>query len=398
MKLTILEKTTLTIVAFALICCCICLAGNFGVNVAYADDSNGVEYDRLFCRTMEELNFTQSNITSVNKRVVHDISLNKLGLIYEFTNGSNCGYVIIVNANGSLVVTEASCDAVSPYYNVEENSIYIKELCYWEEKDGIYYALDGSDNRATEVELDELYVNRYSAIGDSLTSGSNTVFYVTKSENESSLAHSIPEYYYETRSNACVPISAANVIAYYDRFYTDLIENYTPGNGLGNFYRYRDHNQTIEALIAELYIDMQTNQTGIGTTIPQFKSGIAQYCTRKGYDVVLTSAMAGNSFDYDEAKQQIDAKKPLILFVSEMEIADIDTGMSQDTYSLLYGTISHSLSVFGYREIEYNMADGSVLQSNFMLVSTGIKRCPKAYLNVNNRLQIDDAYIVSITE
>lgn len=120
MKLTILEKTAVTIVAFALICC-ICATGNFGVNIAYADDSNGVEYDRLFCRTMEELNFTQSNITSVNKRVVYDISLNKLGLIYEFANGSICGYVIIVKANGSLVVTEASFDTVSPYYNVEGN-------------------------------------------------------------------------------------------------------------------------------------------------------------------------------------------------------------------------------------------------------------------------------------
>lgn len=380
------------------IVCGVYMVGSCASGIALAESDTCVEYDRMFCGTIEQLGLVDDGITLAHKRTLYDVGIEELGIAYEFTNGNNNGYVIILNCAEGLIVTEASCAAKSPYINVQGVPIYVKEFCYWEEIDGVFYALDGSNVEATAEEMDTIYSNRYSAVGDSLISGSETIYYLSKTESTSSMAQVIPEYYYEAKPNACVAISAANIVAYYDRFCVDLIENYTPGSGLGNFYRYRDQNQTIETLIDQLYTVMQTNQTGSGTTIAQFLSGMVQYCTSKGYSAVLTSAMSDNIFDYDLAKQKIEDKKPLILFVSEMEIAEINTGVTQDTYNLLYGAISHSLSVFGYREIEYSMSDGSTLQSNFMLVATGIKRCPKAYLNMNGMLQIDDAYIVDITE
>lgn len=367
-------------------------------SAAFADSGQYEEWDNVFYQTAEELGLIDARTCSITKRIIYDIYLNELGIVYEFGNENSDGYVIIIKDNGNLLVTEASDSSSSPFCHIDGTPVYIQEFCYLEETDGNYFSLDGTEVASTANELVDLYKNHYCAIGDSLTIGANTITYVSKCETEKKLAKVIPEYYYEIRSNACVPISAANVIAYYDRFHTNLIENYVPGRGMGNFYAYREQNHTIESLIGVLYDLMQTNRDCAGTTVAQFKAGLAQYCTSKGYTLALSSAMSGPTLNYGFSKQQIDANKPLILFVREMEIANITAKESQDVYNTLYGKVAHSLSVFGYKEISYNLPDGSALKSDFLLVSTGIKRCPKAYLNVHNRLGVDDAYIVQISE
>lgn len=367
-------------------------------SAAFADSGQYDEWDNVFYKTADELRLIDARTCSIAKRIIYDIYLRELGIVYEFGDKNSDGYVIIIKDNDDLLVTEASDSSSSPFCHIDGTPVYIQEFCYLEEIDGNYHSLDGTKVASTVNELVDLYKNHYCAIGDSLTIGAKTISYVSKSEKEKKLAKVIPEYYYEIRSNACVPISAANVIAYYDRFHTNLIESYVPGRGMGNFYAYREQNHTIESLIANLYDLMQTNRDCAGTTIAQFKAGLAQYCTSKGYTLELSSAMSGQSLNYGFSKQQIDANKPLILFMREMEIANITAKESQDVYNILYGKVAHSLSVFGYKEISYNLPDGSTSKSDFLLVSTGIKRCPKAYLNVYNRLGVDDAYIVQISE
>lgn len=381
-----------------LILCFVCFYVFVPTSAAFADSSQYEEWDNVFYQTAEALRLIDARTCTITKKIIYDVYLKELGIVYEFGDENSDGYVIIIKDNGNLLVTEASDSTSSPFHDIDGMPVYIKEFCYLEEIDGNYHSLDGTKVASTANELVDLYKNHYCAIGDSLTIGANAITYVSKSEREKKLAKVIPEYYYEIRSNACVPISAANVIAYYDRFHANLIENYVPGRGMGNFYAYREQNHTIESLIAALYDLMQTNRDCAGTTVTQFKVGLEQYCTSKGYALALSSAMSGRKLDYGFSKQQIDANKPLILFVREMEIANITAKESQDVYNTLYGKVAHSLSVFGYKEISYNLPDGSTLKSDFLLVSTGIKRCPKAYLNVHNRLGVDDAYIVQISE
>jgi len=51
---------------------------------------------------------------------------------------------------------------------------------------------------------------------------------------------------------------------------------------------------------------------------------------------------------------------------------------------------------FGYREITYRLEINTTQNSEFILVSTGLNNLPKAYLNINNNLNLDMAYAINI--
>lgn len=369
----------------------------FGVSdIAMADNSSLALCDELFCQTLDELLPSEEQVVA-EKKSVFDADLNTLGVVYEFVCGDDDGYVIIINGADGLAVTEACMSGKSPYYGCSGKPVYITELNYWCEEDGLYYSIDGESVLDGNT-LKSLYPNRYCAIGDSLQSGSRVIAYTSKTKQMKHLANAIPAYDYEAQPHACAPTTGASIIAYYDRFCEDLIPNYTPGFGIGSFYRYYIGRQEVTNVIAQLYIDMHTNSVAVGTTVAQFKSGMISYCARNDCAITFTSSMTNGVFDYAKTKGFINESKPIVLFVQKMEISTIQTQTNQDTYTILSGSINHTLSAFGYEEVTYTMSDGTQQNEKFLYVATGIKRMPQAYLNLNGMLQIDDAYAVSVTE
>lgn len=386
-----------TFVAFVLFGVVLCSSFD---NVAAAEQVDGmlVESDELFEQTMNEVAQPLEKNIIVNKRLIYDLELRPLGFSYEFEYDGTNGYAIIIGTESGVMVTELSLSAASPYVDCQGKPVYIREFCYWTEDSGVYHALNGSDIIVSAKMLSEIYKTRYGAVGDDLQEGSRTINYISKNENEKSLAMTIPAYIYDKKPSACGPTAAANIIAYYDRNNTNLIPNYNPGSGIGPFYRYSAQNSIIDGVVEQLYEDMETNSSGIGVTLNQFKDGFTKYCLRAGYNVQFESNMTGAQLDFDEAKSVLDEQIPLLLFVSGLEIVDIQEGSGVDSYSTLYGSIQHVLAAFGYKEITYTLQGGQIEQHEFLLVATGIHRMPTAYLNINNMLQTYEALSVNIGE
>lgn len=365
-------------------------------DMVFAEEEENL-YDRIFYQSANELLESEGALTDIDlkKNVIYDIDLKKLGYIYLFDINDSQGYAIIINSNNNIKTTEFVFDAQSPYAFMAGVPIYVVEFTYAVYNDEVFYMSD-NNRRLDRNQLLMEYPSRYCGIGDSLGSKTYTVDYIDREINEFSMATTIPSYYYEAIPNACVPIAAGNVIAFYDRYKTNLIENYTPGMGLGSLYKYKNQNESIDALMNQLCIDMGTNSEGVGNNLDEFEEGMQLYCERQGYTVSFTSFMSGNSFNYNAAVEKIESNIPIIMFLRKVELSSITENTNSDYYFCRYGSINHSLSVFGYREIDYTLNNNTHREDEFLLVATGIKNMPRAYLNMNNNLVVDEAYAVNI--
>lgn len=378
----------------------ICVMAMFvftGYNIVYADENILIQFDNAFEDILEQVGVADGEDINIRRRLLYDINLNQLGFLYKFSASDISGFSIILNSENGLDVTEICLNAVDPYENIEGNAVYINEFNYWEENQGEFRCLQNRDISLTKQEITSIFPNRYCAVGDSLTSSTETVNYVDKTVDSYKMAYTIPSYYYEDDVNSCVPVAGGNIIAYYDRYKTNLIENYTPGMGIGNLYKYKSQNETVEQVIEQLYDDMETNVNGAGSTVTQFIDGLSDYCERQNYSVNYTSCLNGNgNLDYNFTISKIQSGMPIALFVQKMSIANIEELNNSDRYNILQGEIMHAMSAFGYEEITYNTGNGQQTNKQFLLVATGIKRMPTAYLNVNNMLELDYAYAVEI--
>ena len=84
------------------------------------------------------------------------------------------------------------------------------------------------------------------------------------------------------------------------------------------------------------------------------------------------------------------------IFVSNFEIATLYEETNKDVYLTYSGQAYHTFVAFGYRDVTYTYSDNTTSQSNFLYVSTSFSDMLRAYLNVNNNLTTDTAYVVNI--
>lgn len=389
-------KTKIIILALLILLIISLVVCQMNLQTVYAEEAEDI-YDNIFYQSAANfLDIKDESVSiDIQRKKIYDIDLKELGYIYIFDYNGQQGYAIIINDNNEIKNTEFVLDAQNPYYENSGINVYVLELTYAVYKDDNYY-VSGYDESFNKEELESAYPDRYCGIGDSLENKSYTINYKNKEVNQYSMATTIPSYYYENIPNACAPISAANVIAFYDRYKTNLIKDYTPGKGLGSLYKYNSQNENIDKLINQLCIDMGTNSTGTGNTIDEFKEGMKIYCERQGYSVSFASYMSGNNFNYNSALEKLKNNIPIIMFLRKVELSIITENSNSDSYSCRYGDINHTLSVFGYKEIDYTLQDNTQRKEDFLLVASGIKNIPRAYLNMNNNLIVDDAYAISI--
>ena len=395
MEHQLIRKTFIAAIIILLIAI-LCAALVFGVNSAAAEEGGYDEFERTFIQTAEELGLMDSNLV-FSRSLVYDIDGNALGYVFDYNADGVPGYAVAILGESGVKVTEICPNSENPYVRAEGIPVYTGEFGYWDKAGENFISLT-SGAVLSKAELLQACEIRYCAIGDELLSGGRVVNYESKQVSEFSLARTIPAYSYEVTPNACAPIAAGNIVAYFDRYCAQLIPNYTPGRGLGLRYDYKTEQGTeINALIAQLCVDMGTNVEGNGNTEEECLSGLSLYCTRAGYEVSYESCMNGGALDYSKAKQSLQTdKKPLLLFVTKVALSDIREEGDSDIYTTLYGPTNHVMSAFGYYEVTYSLSGGGSETGRFLQVGTGIEDMRIAYLNMDNNLQMTDAYTVNI--
>lgn len=383
-----MKKAIVLVLVFAVAMC----AGLFILPDASANAQELTydEFDQVFIATINDLgkeNYVGDLNVSASKELLYDLHLGTLGYVYDFTVNGESGYAIVINANGNIEVVELCFDAQNPYASIGAtlSRVYVNLFTY------LTYGTDGF--RSTDGEIlpgiviDEFEGKAYYYISGTLTPTTSTISYVSKSESSSHLALTHPGITASVATYpSCGPIAAANIVQYWDRYYGNIIEDYTPGTLVGSSYVY-DNGQTLGGLVDQLYSDMYSpTDSAIDTT--KFRVGLQKYCMRKGMVPQYTECS-----DYASVKSAFAQGYPVAIFLDTFSFATISAGDTQATLTQYGAQASHIMAGFGYREITYTFTNGT-RTDRYIAVATGRNECPRAYLNYDQGNQIDIIYSV----
>ena len=356
------------------------------------------ECDKIFATTINSL-IDESDIAngkvSATRKPLYDISVEPLGYIYEFSLKDSDGYAIVINTDGKYIAQEVIPDGVSPYAESVGKCVYVGNMTYLEYDEG-EYTFAGSDEVLPDAVVE--YLAEDALYGDSgIVSGSTTVKVEFKSRSDDNylMALSIPDFTSSPYLSSCACLAGANIVAYFDRFSTELIPNYEPGYEYMGYYFYYGGASSVPDLVTQLYSDMGTTESN-GTTTAQFLSGMNKYVKRAGYTFSYSSVMSGGKLNYSSVKTSMKNNKPVALFLSGYNVAEIAMNDTYDSIAYYLFSANHVMVGFGYEDVTYTYASGAKENMQFLYVASGAHISPSGFFNINYNTKINDAYAVSI--
>ncbi len=202
-------------------------------------------------------------------------------------------------------------------------------------------------------------------------------------------------------TNACATLAGANIVAFYDRFYTDLIPNYTPGAitpyGFWMYYPDQGLTPTVE-LVGTLHTLMNSAD---GTTEAEFKSGLQSFASSKGRSVSYSSFYSSSvNVNLSALETAFNQNKVGLLMCSTYNFVG---SISNNAQSKLVhvakhnSSVGHMMMVYGYEIFKYYVGGSLIRTDTFLSVSSGYADGAKGYILLNDDLTIEQAYIVTIS-
>lgn len=226
---------------------------------------------------------------------------------------------------------------------------------------------------------------------------SEYIQYTSKTDPETTTAYGMP-FYYATGdlTNACGAVAGTEIVGFYDRYYENLIPNYTPYYEMNNRYRMQD-NTYIPAVMQDMYTRMRTNVDDVGVSETDCKNGLKSYFTSKGLTLSYSSVKSGSSFSYSLYKQAIDANKPVLLFCTDLGITTVSYGNGEDTITTSTTTGSHIIVGYGYYTLNYYNNGTLFRTENFILAANGQSVMRDICVDISDTSWFDAGYAVSVS-
>lgn len=201
-------------------------------------------------------------------------------------------------------------------------------------------------------------------------------------------------------SNDCTAIAGLNVCVYYDRYYPDLIPNYTPGISVGSIYRYLPSrgSAAINTVHSTLYSYMGVNSAGWGASEDGFKSGLARYVTEQGLSVSYSAMyQSGQTVNLARMRQMVGDKQVAVLFLSGYNFV---YGFNvTDTARTVYqesADAGHMMMVYGYFTVDYYKNGQLFLTETYLEASSCFGTSDQGYIKMDSYGTIDNALVVAI--
>lgn len=254
---------------------------------------------------------------------------------------------------------------------------------------------------------DEGYYSGDTTFGDVGTSYSATydIYYDYKTMDAVTL-YSVPSFGNSDPdiTNYCAVLAGANIVGYYDRWYTNLIPNYTPGLTFsnGNYEYYPDMKKVeTKTMISNLYTAMQTNVGTPGTTSTKFKNGLSSYVSNAGYSLSYSSIYGtSTSVDLQKLTTAINQNKVCLVMCSTYNF--VSSILLVDEQSMVRvvktnSTVAHMMMVYGYYRISYYVNDSNFRTDTFLCVCGSYGSGDKGYMLLDDFLTIEEAYVMSIS-
>ena len=202
--------------------------------------------------------------------------------------------------------------------------------------------------------------------------------------------------------NACAVITGANIIAYYDRWCTNLIPNFEPGLTVPIGYQYWPDlsEQESEDMKYDLYLLMNTNVGHIGTTSADFRNGLDAYCANAGYDFTYYSMHQNSAtVNLSTLKTALQQGKVGVVMCSKYNyITSIQPQPEGYDYIPKWNNdAGHMMMVYGYQTYEYYTDGVKTATKTFLEVSSGYSSGDSGYMELNDYCDIDEAYILNVS-
>ncbi len=224
------------------------------------------------------------------------------------------------------------------------------------------------------------------------------VYYTDRVANEITTAYGVPYYFVtgSTMTNACGAVAGTTVVGFYDRYYENLIADYTPYYASSLKYRIQDTTY-IPAVMQEMYTLMRTNVDDVGVSESDCKNGLQTYFSNKGLTLSYSSVKSGSSFSYSLYKQAIQANKPVLLFCTDLNRTSITYNTTEDLLTTTSTTGSHIIVGYGYYTIEYYNNGTLFRTDDYILASNGQSIVKDICVSLSDTDWFDSGYAVSVS-
>lgn len=196
-------------------------------------------------------------------------------------------------------------------------------------------------------------------------------------------------------TNACGAVAGSEIVAYYDKYYPDMIPDWESFYAASGKYRAQDK-VYIPSIMNELYTLMRTNVDDVGVSESDFVNGLTNYIKGKGFGVSMQNVVKSTSIDYAACKSAIDNNKVIALLSQPVDVYNMSEGTNVDSVSAFTISGNHIMVASGYKEVKYYKNGALFRTDTYLAVSTGLDSLKFGYYKLNNN-KLDSAYIVNIS-
>lgn len=204
-----------------------------------------------------------------------------------------------------------------------------------------------------------------------------------------------PAYYNTNLTNSCGPVAGAEIVAFYDKYYPELIPNWVSYYEASGKYRAQEGTY-VPALLQDLFTRMQTNVNGDGVSESEFTTGLKSYFTSHGRTLSLSSIKSGSTFNYTSCKNAIDSNKVIVLFITPGDVYTLAYGSGFDNVSNYTISGNHIMVAYGYMKINYYNSSGLFRTDTYLKVATGLS-IPSLMLYKLNTNNLQAGYITNVS-
>ncbi len=196
--------------------------------------------------------------------------------------------------------------------------------------------------------------------------------------------------------NGCGSVGGAIIVGFYDKYYENLIPNFTPHLSSG---KYKNGDITyVPQLMRDLYTLMRTNVDDVGVSEPDCIEGLKQYVKGKGYSIQVNSIRSGSVVDESSLKNSLNNNKPVLLFCDRTDIYTVaSSGTNTD---LVVGTnltsAGHIVVAYGFYTLKYYNGNTLFRTDKYINVATGLSTLKNMFLKIESTDWCNGAYSVAV--
>ncbi len=196
--------------------------------------------------------------------------------------------------------------------------------------------------------------------------------------------------------NGCGSVAGAIVIGFYDKYYEDLIPNYTtylPFNG-----KYKGNDATyIPKLMRELYTLMRTNVDDVGVSRDDCLNGLKAYVQGKNRSLEYEDIKNSNKVDYNSFKRAMNENKPVLLFCDKtVSYSVVSSSNSDRIVGAVITSTAHIVVGYEYYEVNYYNGNNLFRTDRYIRIATGLSTVNVHWLKIDATDWCDGAYAVNV--